>query len=131
MSATFADDVVDFLAAQGVGTVGSSLYQGQLPPEPLDAVLVVETGGRAFDRARRVQPLTLQVTARATSYAAARAKAWAIHALLNDPPDSRLVGSTRIAYSRAIQPPFSMGQDGRQAWRVACNYEFLVYVPAI
>lgn len=123
---TFADDVVNWLATQGVGTVAGTLFQGQMPPDPLDAILVVETGGRTFDRVRRMQPLTLQVISRGTSYASARSAAWQVHTLLDSPPDSRLMGATKVIYSKAIQPPFSLGQDERQAWKFSCNYEFLV-----
>lgn len=123
---TFADDVVNWLATQGVGTVAGTLFQGQLPPDPLDAILVVETGGRTFDRVRRVQPLTLQVISRGTSYAAARTAAWRVHALLDSPSTSRRMGTTKVLYSKAIQPPFALGQDARQAWKFSCNYEFLV-----
>jgi hypothetical protein len=123
---TFADDIVNWLAAQGMGTVAGTLFQGQLPPEPLDAILVVETGGRAFEPVRRVQPLSLQVISRGVSYASARTAAWRVHALLDSPSAPRLMGTTKVIYSKAIQPPFALGQDARQAWRFSCNYEFLV-----
>jgi len=126
MSATFADDLATWLSAQGQGTLASTLFIGQLPPSsPLDAVLLVETGGRGSDTAHRTRTRSIQVTARGTSYAAARARAWAIHGLLDAPAAPRLMGSSRILYSKAIQPPFSLGQDERQAWRFVCNFEFL------
>lgn len=125
MSATFSNDVAAWLALQGEGVLGTSLFIGQLPPAPLDAVLLVETGGRGSDTAHRVRHLSLQVTARDADYAAARARAWAIHNLLDGPPTPRSMGSSKVLYSKAIQPPFSLGQDERQAWRFVCNFEFL------
>lgn len=125
MSATLGDDLANWLATQGQGTVGSTLFVGQLPPTPLDAVLLVETGGRESDTAHRTRSQTIQVTARGTSYASVRARAWAIHDLLDGPSAPRVMGASKVLYSKAIQPPYSLGQDERQAWRFVVNVDFL------
>lgn len=108
-------------------TAGADLFRGQFPQDVVEGVLVVETGGSASDPVVRSVPVTVQVTCRYRSLSAALAKARLIHSIF-DRPSAPVVlgGSMRSLYSRAIQPPFSLGQDERQAWRVVCNYEFLV-----
>ena len=92
----------------------------------LEGVLVIETGGERSDRVTGSVLLTAQVTCRYRSLTTALAKARAIYDLLNEPAAPRTMGTaSKILYSKAIQPPFSLGQDERQAWRVVCNYEFL------
>jgi hypothetical protein len=120
-------DLRTWLAAQSaLGlTAGGTVFRGQFPQDVLEGVLVIETGGERSDRPTGSVMLTAQVTCRYRSLTAAMAMARAIYALLNEPSAPRTMGSTRIIYSKAIQPPFSLGQDERQAWRVICNYEFL------
>lgn len=120
-------DLRAWLAAQSaLGlTAGGTVFRGQFPQHVIEGVLVVETGGGRSDRVTGSVLLTAQVTCRYRSLTTALAKARAIYELLNEPSAPRTMGSTRIIYSKAIQPPFSLGQDERQAWRVVCNYELL------
>lgn len=121
---TFAVDLAAWLASRGVGAVGSTLFIGQLPPQPIDAVLLVETGGRQGDRARGVDFPTIQVTCRSASYASARANAQAVFDLLNEPATSLQMGTSRVTYCKALQPPTSLGVDEAGAWRIVCNFRF-------
>ena len=120
-------DLRTWLAAQSaLGlTAGGTVFRGQFPQHVIEGVLVIETGGERSDRVTGSVLLTAQVTCRYRSLTTALAKARAIYELLNEPAAPRTMGSSKVLYSKAIQPPFSLGQDERQAWRVICNYEFL------
>ena len=121
-------DLRTWLAAQSaLGlTAGGTVFRGQFPQHVIEGVLVIDTGGERSDRVTGSVMLTAQVTCRYRSLTTALAKARAIYDLLNEPAAPRTMGTaSKILYSKAIQPPFSLGQDERQAWRVICNYEFL------
>ena len=120
-------DLRTWLAAQSaLGlTAGVTVFRGQFPQHVIEGVLVIDTGGERSDRVTGSVLLTAQVTCRYRSLTAAMAMARAIYDLLNEPAAPRTMGSSKVLYSKAIQPPFSLGQDERQAWRVVCNYEFL------
>lgn len=120
-------DLRTWLAAQGLGlTAGTNLFRGQFPQSVIEGVLLIETGGERTDRPTGSVIVTVQVTCRYRDLDTALAKARAIYALLDGPSVQRTMGSSKVIYSRAIQPPFSLGQDERQAWRVVFNAEFLL-----
>lgn len=121
----FGADLRTWLAAQGLGlTAGTNLFRGQFPQDVAEGVLLVETGGDRTDRPTGSMVRTVQVTARYRDLGAAIAAANSIFNLLNEPSSVRSMGSSRVTYSKAIQPPFTLGLDERQAWRVVFNVEF-------
>lgn len=123
----FGADLRSYLAAQAVGTAGTTLFRGQFPKDVTNAVLLVETGGDRANRPAGSVVRTVQITCRNTDLATALAKAKSVFDLLNEPAAPRTMGSgSKVTYSKAIQPPFVLGQDERQAWRVLCNYEFIL-----
>lgn len=122
----FTSDLRTFLAAQSVGTAGTDLFRGMIPANVINAVLLVDTGGDRSDSTHGSVIRTVQVTCRHVVLATAIAKANAVYGLLNEPSAPRTMGASRVTYSKAIQPPFTLGQDERQAWRVVANYEFLL-----
>jgi hypothetical protein len=124
----FGADLRAWLATSGgLGLVaGTSIFRGQYPQDVVEGVLVIETGGERSDRPTGSVMLTVQITCRYRDMATAMAKSRAIYSLINEPSAPRTMGSSKIMYSKAIQPPFSLGQDERQAWRVTFNAEFLL-----
>lgn len=136
MPATLAawwTNLAHWLAANSVGTAGTTLFIGQIDskvPASTLVVLVTPTGGRERDGDRSVEFPSAQVLARGPSFAATYAKAEAAYDLLcgirNNPV---AMGATAGSKSRVIsanprQAPFSLGQDGQQAWSIAFNVEF-------
>lgn len=126
----FGADLVHYLDAQISGlTAGTNLFRGQFPQTVVNGVLVVETGGERSDRPLGYVTITAQITSRSQDYVAALTRARALYDLLNEPASPRTMGATgasKVTYSKAIQPPFSLGQDERQAWRIVFNAEFQV-----
>ena len=144
MSAAFTDHLADYLAAAGLGTVASSIWLGEMPPEA-EGLLLVDTGGGPGDRLAPYLRLTVQVTARYAVATTAKARAWAVHDLVGLVDHPARIGNgpvwgldqwqngnwvqgprTTILQGRALQPPFSLGRDERQKWRWVVNLQFLV-----
>lgn len=118
---TFIDDLAAWLASHGAGTVGTSIFLGQLPQDKPESILLVETGGRQSDRAIGVDRPSVQVTARSASYATAKTKAHQVYDLLSECPSFQQ-GTSRVTYAKALQQPTSLGQDEINLWRIVCNY---------
>lgn len=120
-SATWLDDLTAYLAAQGVGTVGTNLFKGQFPSDTLEGVLITPTGGLASLPYIDTERPRIQVLCRYKSFSTGWTKAYSIYSLLNHTQFSQ--GSSRIPHIRAVQPPFSLGQTDRQLWRIVNNYQ--------
>lgn len=121
-TAAWLDDLATYLAAQGIGTVGTTIFKGQFPTDILEGVLIVPTGGFTTLKTITTERPTIQVTCRYKSFATAWAKSYAIYALLNQPL-TFASGANKFFYSRAIQPPFSLGQADRQLCHIVNNYQ--------
>lgn len=122
----FGADLRSWIASQpALGLVsGTSLFRGQFPQDVIEGVLLIQTGGDPSDRPTGSLVVTVQITCRYRDLDAALTKARALYDLVNEPPSQRKMGSSKVIYSKAIQPPFTLGQDERQAWRVLFNAEF-------
>lgn len=124
---TFFAALVDYLATQGIGSVGTTLFEHQLPAD-VNGVAVRETPGNPR-RNRGEQWLRCQVLSRHTTHATARAKAWDAYDLLRDQQPLRLSASVGCTHARAIQPPTALGMDEGGAWRFVFNVDFLFSAP--
>lgn len=125
MSANTVDNLGDYLQAQGVGTLASDLFLGGFPLDG-QGVALVDTGGTPMVRARGDYMQTVQVLCRHTAQPTARAKAWEVWDLLNGTGKLQIgsSGSADVIFDcKAVQPPISLGQDERQRWTFACNYQ--------
>lgn len=119
----------DYLSTNGVGTVGTDLFLGFMPDTPNGCVALYETGGLGPARAMRGsagQPVAerprVQVVARSTSYASARAKARDAYLLLEGLGDVTLNG-VQYKWVGAVQEPFMMGRDELGRVSIAANYD--------
>jgi len=111
-----------FLAAQGIGTLGSSLFLAEVPQTVTGtAVLVQETPGPVPLPGRGVV-LRAQVTALAADPETARGLAWDVYDLL-DGKGPMQIGTEAVTFIRALQRPFLLQRDG-QRWRYVVNLEF-------
>lgn len=125
----FGSDLRAFVAANVPGLVsGQNLFRGSYPQDRVDGVLLVESGGQRSNRPHGYVALNLQVTARAQNYSTANSWSRALYNLLNEPASTRTMGASKVIYSKALQPPFLIGQDERQAFRIVFNVEFHVVV---
>lgn len=71
-------EIAEWFATQGLGTFGTDIFAGQLPPSPDTAVAVIMFGGAtpltAFGEPLAIQRPAVQVMARGASYALGRDK---------------------------------------------------------
>lgn len=130
---TFWANLAHYLAAQGIGTAGTTLFVGQIDSKVLLSTLVVlvtPTGGRERDAERGVEYPSAQILARGPSYADAYTKITDAYYLLAGLKNNPVcMGATPGSKSRVVtasprQAPFSLGQDAQQAWHLAFNVEF-------
>jgi hypothetical protein len=130
------DEIGTYLQAQGVGTVGTDLFQG-LMPDDVDAVVsIYETPGASpiyvhddVTGIKLEQP-RLAVWARGVreDYAAPRQKAEDVVTALAAVRNQTLSG-TRYLRVRVTQPPFLLRRDDNDRVVIAANFE-AVKVPS-
>lgn len=126
-------DIGDYLSSGGVGTLGTDLFLGQLPPMPDAAVCVYETGGvapiysmgnvagRAVVERPRVQVVVRGAQYEYESARAIAQKAW----LLIDKLPTRTVNATRYLWGSCVQSPFLMQVDEQGRPWVAFNADVM------
>lgn len=121
-----------YLATQGIGTVGSTIFEDFLPPTPDACVALFEYGGRADHNIRafgqaeltrefpRVQVL---VRGAADDYGTPRVK---IQDVLRALTRVMTVTLSGIEYYTAtpLQSPFTLERDGMRRYVLAVNFEF-------
>jgi len=125
----FLDEVLTFLAAEGLGTVGTDLFKVKMPATPEACGCVYESGGSSPSMGLGSStPLsenpTLQVVFRgaAEDYTGPRVKAkTAFNSLIGISVDQVLSG-TKYQMVTALHQPFPLGQDGNERWRISCSY---------
>lgn len=113
------DDVATYLAAGGIGTVGTNLFKSYKADRPDAQVVVLDTGGPAPDPYIPVRNPTFQVYVRGTSYTTARAKIDAVVARLQRAANFTS-GGTYFYFVLALQEPGHLGVDdfGRDEFTV-------------
>ena len=121
------EELGTYLAAQGVGTVGTDIFYGLLPDSPTPATAVLEYPGREGDyiqeRAKvAIEYPRIQVRARAATYAAGRALIELSYQALDAIINATLSG-TRYLAVRPIQAPFLLERDANLALVFAFNVE--------
>lgn len=124
------DDLGTYLQSKGVGTVGSTLFLGRVPDTPTtpaDVVVLREYGGMGTIKAMAATPgqavleqPAVQVLARSTSYATARAKAEATFKVL-DGLAWTSTGSAVRYWVEAQQSPSWFGDDANGRALVGFN----------
>lgn len=129
--ATMVEDVVAYLAGQGHGVEGQSLFRDGMPEANSDelAIAVISTPGA---------PSTGQFGSSALKYefpraavwvrgpkddaAAARTKAYAVYQVLGA-VQTQVVNGTLYHFLRMLQPPFKLKEDGKGRPIFAFNIE--------
>ena len=122
------DEIGAYLEAQGLGTLATDLFLGEMPSEPDTCVVVHEYEGGppvhfmgiAAGTAIWEQP-RVQVMTRSKSYATARSKAKDAFNKLDG--HSGTLSGTEYGYIRALGSPGLLGKDGNDRVLVVCNFE--------
>jgi len=132
------DEVVKYLADQGLGTLGSTLFKGHMPDTPSAVGCVYETGGSPPDlgfgsTAVRVENPNVQVIFRGEpwDYDNPRNKAqqaFAAMAAIKAPsvlqdPDAA-TGSIYLLVI-PLQQPVPLSRDGKNRYLFSCNYAIM------
>lgn len=129
---TVLEAVGDYLAANGHGTLGTSLFLAVMPPEPDVVTCVYESPGYAPIETMGSAPWAvdragLQVICRGAQgdYPTVRDRAVAIRTLLAGVTDVTLSGVKvlRITPSGGVMP---MGEDGSGRTMVSVNFDAMV-----
>ena len=116
-----AAKVATFLASEGLGTLGTDLFDGEMPPQPTVATSVQDLTGTAptlvLGRSSpAVEPYRFQVFTRSTTKALAHARAVAVKDALMPLTHGRIIDGTRFT---SIQPtilPVHWGKDDQGRW---------------
>jgi len=123
-------DIADFLAAQGLGTVASTIFYGDLPDVPDSLICLFEYAGLPPLPNELLDRPGLQVRVRGTAYETARAAIQSVQNLLmrvGYPDDSVYFDGVRlnnIDYLRIIpaQGITPMGKDSRDRIELVQNF---------
>lgn len=108
------DDVVAYLAAQGLGVYGQDLFVDAIPDEPDDVVgLYVSTDAPPPGR-RASEWLSIEVVARSRDYEAGEARAINLFNALVYPPGGFMVVEGRHAVSRWVRSVGLAGYDANR-----------------
>jgi hypothetical protein len=125
------DALADWLAAEGVGTVGTDLFVGFLPDGDDTTLALYPTGGDAPDAKVPLDEPTVQVRARGVDPAATVARLQAVYNLLHGASRVTLSNGTWLLSCVALQSgPTFIGRDqtGRSSYVV--NFRMTVRNPS-
>lgn len=120
ISASWLTDLADYLQAQSIGTLSTSLFIGNFEPEYREAVLLVPSGGIVQNSHAKQSP-SFQITVRSASYATGFAKAYSIFNLLNK-KGNITQGTTRFLYFKAMGIPLQINNDILDLKRFVLNF---------
>lgn len=106
-------DIAQIIEAKGIGTIGTDVFLGQLPPSPDAVVALFPTGGFAHDRPLPDVRMTAQVLVRDKSYQEGYERIWRIFNTLDGGGNRFLLApSGRKMVAQAMQPPLFLERDG-------------------
>jgi hypothetical protein len=123
-------EAVDILAAAGLGTPGTNLFERTLPDSPDQAIGVVPYQGRApigqhdSPSPQLFQP-RFQVRCRATDAETADALAWQVFRVLTAVHDRIIVPGIDWLAVRPLFEPFPLAPDQQRREVTVCSYEIL------
>lgn len=125
----FAEDLSSLLSTQGF--TASSIFCGDLPERPHQALCVTPTAGlgslHAFGSVAGGAPaeqVRCQLRARATDYTTAEMIMNAAHSIL-DGMRARAMNGRLYQWANAVSSPYYIGTDAEDRPLFACNYELV------
>jgi|TARA_R110002020_G_scaffold2230_4_gene10432 hypothetical protein len=120
-------DISARLDSQGRGTRGTDIFVARSPSSPDNVIVIYEFMGQEpyntmgpSGTAPYVKRPRFQVVVRNTSYASAQTLADQVYSDLHWFKGT--IGSTSYLLIRALNQPFSMGEDENKRAQLACNY---------
>lgn len=91
-------EIANYLATQGLGTVGTDIFYAYLPGGVDDGIVVLDTGGMLPDADLPTKEPTFQIFVRSSSYAAGKAKMDLIRTALHQKTNTVLGSGTTYFY---------------------------------
>lgn len=120
------DEIADYLAAQGVGTVEVDLFVGHLPAAPDTALAVFATGGFPAGSYPLDEP-TIQVRSRSASLVTAYERLAQVYAALQGLHHITLPGGTWLLNCLGMQSaPTGLGRDEADREEFVLNFRLVV-----
>lgn len=104
-------DLTDYLEDQGIGTIGTDLFDNYLPDNGTNGVAVIDTGGPEQDHHIPTGQYTFQIYIRHRTYALAKASLDSVRTALHQVVDTT-IGSTHFMYIMAASGG-GLTYDGR------------------
>ena len=114
-------DITDYLEDQGIGTVGTTIFESQTKDTPNNLVGVFDTGGLEPDNQLPMAEPTFQVYVRNISYVNGKAKVDSIITSLHQKSNITLVsGGEYYYYILLITESLYLGVDSknRKEWTI-------------
>lgn len=117
------------LQTAGFGTVGTDLFRGQSPTEPVNCVTLYEYAGGGITRTLcsglsgvALEEPRVQIVVRNIDYDAARAEAEEIYQHFLASGTETTISGVQYSAIDPLQPPFLLGRDEAGTVRIATNY---------
>lgn len=118
------DDIATYLQANGIGTLGTNLFEAFLPPKPDVAVAVLETAGQKPFIDVPISKPSFQILVRDTAYDHGRTVCDNIKTLLHNQYNLTFVpGGIYFYYTRLISEGGHIGQDQTGRDLFSMNFE--------
>lgn len=120
-------EIAAYLQAQGIGTIGTTIFKERMPDTPNTAITIFSTGGILSDPKEGYDNPTIQIMTRADDPATAYNKIASIYDVLQGLNNVTLASGTRLIHMYALQSqPINIGQDETKRTRFTQNYQLLV-----
>lgn len=117
-----SENLATYLASNGQGTLGSSIFLGSMPDTSSNAILLEDTGGLEPNRYITIKKNTVQVTIRNKSYRTGITKANAIYDLLHQSYDQTNIGGEDVMLIEALSEPNYLGKDESGRYLFSVNF---------
>ena len=117
----FIEQIAEYLQDQGIGTIATNLFIGNMPDSPDACVAVINSGGVEPSIDIPDKRPTFQVLIRNTDYEAGEVKLAAVRTALHQFMNDYLVaGQTYVYYIYLVSEGGHIGKDvnGRDEWSV-------------
>lgn len=125
---TVLDEVATYLAAAGVGVVGTTLFESRMPDSPDAVTAVIEYQGNSGSYIQEQQFAAwekprLQIRVRALDYASANTLIQTAYRAVDTLRNATLSG-VRYLVGLPLQPPFLLERDALERTVMCFNAEF-------
>ncbi len=125
--ANILEQIATYLATNGVGTLGDSIFIGYEPDLPQDVVVVFPSGGRPARTDGKEYP-AVQVLVRNKSSKAGLQKAEQVRCLLHGKSDV-LTTEAGICFANESSP-IQLGRNSKGEFLFVVNFSWLVTIPS-